>query len=253
MRVCWARGSGGGRNFGDQLGPALLRHHGVKVEWAPAPAAEIITVGSILQKVPPRWRGIVLGTGYMSAGQRTDLSWARVLAVRGDMTRRASRLAAVPLGDPGILVADVYPPRVTKRLGELVVPHYVDQVIGARHRGARVVSITGDPRALVSAIASADVVYTSSLHALIAADALGIPQVLEPHPGVIGGLFKFNDYASAFGERIQPGVSRLTDRAAMVERQAEIRGLYELVARWPASDGFEDARLVLARLPRSST
>jgi pyruvyltransferase len=231
MKVHWARASGGGRNFGDQLGPALLRHFGLMVEWSFAADAELVTVGSILSKVPDRWRGMVLGTGFIRDGMRKDLSRARVLAVRGLLTRRACRLPQTPLGDPGILVGDLYQAGALRDLGEVVVPHYVDDRIARRHPTATIVSITTDPRAIVSAIAAASVVYTSSLHALIAADALGIPQVLELHPAVTGGLFKFSDYASAFGQEIRPGVSHLTDRGAMAERQAEIRGLFAQVAQ----------------------
>ena len=72
-------------------------------------------------------------------------------------------------------------------------------------------------------MAGASVVYTSSLHALILADALGVPHVLEPHEAVIGGMFKFQDYASAFGEEIRPRQERLTDRAAMAQVQAALR------------------------------
>jgi hypothetical protein len=73
-------------------------------------------------------------------------------------------------------------------------------------------------------IAGAALVYTSSLHALIAADALGVPHVLELST-TIGGLHKFRDYASAFGESIEPEKPRLTDRGAMAERQRELRAL----------------------------
>jgi hypothetical protein len=97
----------------------------------------------------------------------------------------------------------------------------------ARHPGATVVPITSDPAVLLGAIAAADVVYSSSLHALVAADALGIPHVLEAHKLVHGGIFKFNDYASAFGETMRSTRVRLTDRTAMAERQGELRMLVE--------------------------
>ena len=227
MKLNWCASCGGGRNFGDQLGPILLRHYGIPVEWAKPAAAEIITVGSILSKVPGGWRGIVLGTGFIKRGMTKDLSHARVLAVRGVLTRRAANLpATVPLGDLGILVSDL-PRDPAPSSGAIAVPHYVDHDLHARHPEARLVPITSDPAALLGPIASADLVYTSSLHALIAADALGVPAVLEPHPLVHGGLFKFQDYASAFGGRIRPGVAYASPRPEMMERQAELRRLVE--------------------------
>src|SRR6185369_8562696 len=144
-----------GRNFGDQLGPALLRHFGVEVEWAPPDKAELVTVGSILSKVPNGWTGTVLGTGFIRAGIARDLRQARVLAVRGAYTRRAARGASgAILGDPGVLIEDLFPGLPERaRDYELVLPHYVDHDLAARHRGARAASIAGDPREMLEAIA----------------------------------------------------------------------------------------------------
>ena len=229
MRLNWCATCGGGRNFGDQLGPILLRHYGFEVEWAKPADAELVTVGSILSKVPPGWRGTVLGTGFIRPSMRKDLSRARVFAVRGIATREACRLPArTPLGDMGILVGDLPRSNVT-HTGPLVVPHTVDHSIADRHPGIPVMPITSDPALIIGTIAAASVVYTSTLHGLITADVLGVPHVLEPHERVHGGLFKFRDYASAFGERMRPGVVRLTPRPAMEERCAEIRSLVELL------------------------
>lgn len=227
MKLNWCASCGGGRNFGDQLGPILLRHYGIPVEWAKPAQAEIITVGSILSKVPGGWRGIVLGTGFIKRGMTKDLSRAKVLAVRGAATRKAANLPpTVPLGDLGILVSDL-PRAEAEHVHALAIPHYVDHDLAARHPDARLVPITSDPATILGAIAAAEIVYTSSLHALIAADALGVPAVLEPHERVHGGLFKFSDYASAFGGRIRPGVPYLTNRLDMAARQAQMRRLVE--------------------------
>lgn len=227
IRLNWCATCGGGRNFGDQLGPVLLRHYGFRVKWSRPATCELMTVGSILSKVPPGWPGTVLGTGFIRPGMRKDLSRARVLAVRGTSTRDACRLPLrTPLGDMGILVIDL-PHEALPSTGTLVLPHTIDHDIAARHPDARVVPMTSDPAALVAAVAAAELVYTSSLHGVVTADAFGVPWVLEPHPSVHGGLFKFRDYASAFGQRIAVGVPSLTPRDAMAERQAELRALVE--------------------------
>lgn len=231
IKVFWCKRCGAGRNFGDALGPLLLRRYGMDVEWSPAPEADMVCVGSILAHVPDGWTGTVLGSGFIRAGVSRDLSRARVLAVRGALTRDACGLPeSTPLGDPGILVDELIADPPTVRRGRLVVPHYVDRTLRWRHVGMRRANIKGEPQALLRAIASAEVVYTSSLHGLIAADAFGVPHVLEPHERVAGGLFKFDDYASAFGETITPGVKRLTDRGAMTRRQAELRAIFQALA-----------------------
>lgn len=227
MKMYWCAHCGRGRNFGDQLGPLLLRHYGVSVEWSPAPEADLVSCGSVLARVPNGWTGTVLGTGFIREGLSRDLSQARVLAVRGALTRDACNLpASTPLGDPAILVDEllVDPPVKTRRA--LVVPHNADRRMRWRHFRTPFASIRTEPQKLLRAIASAERVFTSSLHGLIAADVFGVPHVLEPHDKVRGGLFKFNDYASAFGETISYGVERLTDRAAMTRRQDELRAIF---------------------------
>lgn len=230
MKLNWCIGCGGGKNFGDQLGPVLLRHYGIPVEWAKPAECDIVAVGSILSKVPNGWRGTVLGTGFIQAGMRKDLRYARVLAVRGAFTRKACNLpATVPLGDLGMLVVDL-PRDDATHVDALAVPHTIDGDLLARHPGIAHARATWDIRHLLSTIAAAELVYTSSLHVLIAADALGVPHVLEPHRLVKGGMFKFNDYASAFGQRIVPGKVRLTPREAMAAKQDELRRIVATLA-----------------------
>ena len=221
--------SGKSRNFGDVLGPTLFRHWGFEVEWAPPDTAEIVTVGSIISKLPNGWRGTVLGTGTIRVGLTRNLRRARVLAVRGAYTRDACYLPkSTPLGDLGVLATDLLAaqaPILAHPVG--VLGHHIDRDIAGRHPGAFVIRIRDDPAKIMAELATCKLVYVSSLHALIAADALGIPHVLEPHPGVIGGLWKFHDYASSLGQRIVPGVERLTPREIMAEKQAELRRLVD--------------------------
>lgn len=230
LRVNWCRSCE--PNFGDLLGPRLLRLYGYDVEWAPPEQAGYFTVGSILSKVPAGFTGTVYGTGFIRYGMSKDLRKARVLAVRGVGTRNAAGLSKrVTLGDPGILAPELLPgPHAGPDLGPVVIPHYVDHDILAAHPEAKVLDIRGNPDELISSVARASIVYTSSLHALILADALGVPQVLEPHPKVIGGLWKFEDYTSAFGLHVIPGQERLTPRDAMLERQDVLQSLLRELA-----------------------
>lgn len=223
----WCQSCGRGRNFGDQLGPRLLEHFGIPFRFALPRLADLVSVGSILSKFGQTYSGVILGTGYIAPEMRGRFPAARVLAVRGERTRIAARLPrGTVLGDPGILVTDLVPGLRLAPSHEAVAPHYVDELMAGRHPTARRINVRSDPEPFLTAIASASVLYTSSLHALIAADALGVPQVLEPHPRVKGGLHKFQDYASAFGDTIRPGVPHLTERGAMAERQAALRAAY---------------------------
>lgn len=233
MKTYWCRTCGrDGRNLGDRLGPFLLDRRGVDVEWAPPAEAEVVTAGSVLSKFPTWWTGTVLGTGLIQARMRAPLSRARVLAVRGTLTRDACGLPpSTPLGDPGILIDELLRPDfvVGPDRYTAVIPHYIDHDIARRHPGAVVLDILDDPVDLVEAIAGAGLVIASTLHGLIAADALGVPHVLEL-AATTGGLHKFRDYTSAFDESIEPGVVRLTDRVAMAERRRELRRLLDELA-----------------------
>ena len=226
-RVFWCDHCGRGSNFGDQLGPVLLRRYGLDVAWSAPEEAELISVGSILRRAPHGWMGTILGTGLARPGTANDISRARVLAVRGALTRDEAKLpSSTVLGDPGILVDELLETMPPKRRKAVIVPHYLDRKMRWRHPTKARANILGPARDLLDDIASAEVIYTSSLHALIAADALGVPQVFEPSDKVPGGEFKFHDYVSAFGEKIRPGVKRLTDRTAMAERQAALRSIF---------------------------
>jgi hypothetical protein len=230
----WCRTCGGksGPNFGDALGPRLLFLVGVEAEWAPPDRAKLVTAGSVLSKFKPGWRGTVWGTGFIQAEMTGSLSKARVLSVRGELTREHARLPKkTPLSDPGILAVDLLPEGVLPGVSELLVPHYVDHEMIERHPETPVADICGDPAELLAAIAGASLVRTSSLHAMIAADALGVHHVWEPCERVTGGDFKFNDYLSAFGETIRPNVERLTPRPAMEQKQREARDQLEEIAR----------------------
>lgn len=221
----------GSRNFGDILGPAILRANGITVEWAMPDSAELVTVGSVISKLPNGWRGTVLGTGTIKRGIHRNLSRTRVLSVRGALTRDACNLPGrTRLGDLGILTPDLLAGRSDTCPHPVgVLGHHIDRDIAGRHPGAFVINIRSGVPEVIAAAATCERLYVSSLHALILADALGIPHIFEPHPRVIGGPWKFTDYATSMGlKRIVPYVERLTDRAVMVERQEMMR---DLVAR----------------------
>jgi pyruvyltransferase len=229
VKVNWCDTCGAGRNFGDQLTPILLAHFGIPCTWTTPPHAELVVCGSILSKFPNGWGGTILGTGFIRSGMQRRFPLARVLAVRGEHTRSALGLRrGVPLGDPGLLVGDLVDTERGDRV--MVLPHYVDRALAKRHPEARVLDIRTEPRELIRQIGSASLLYTSTLHGLIAADALGIPHVLEPHGAVHGGLYKFYDYGSALGETIRPHVRRLSSREAVSAAQNRLREAFAKIA-----------------------
>jgi pyruvyltransferase len=229
VRVNWCDTCGGGANFGDQLTPVLLRHFGIPCTWAAPADAQLVVVGSILSKIPSSWTGTILGTGFIRAGMRRNLPLARVLAVRGALTRAALGLPnSTPLGDAGLLATDLVGD-LERGDREMVLAHYVDHALAARHPGALVLDIRTEPHELVRQVAKAGLLYTSTLHGLILADALGIPHILEPHGAVIGHGYKFADYATALGETVRPFRRRLSSRESVALCQERLRQAFALL------------------------
>lgn len=209
MRVCVA----GPDNFGDQLTiPLLERIFGLRAKPVGIRTAEVVGAGSVLEwarETAADFRRLVWGAGFIQEGLHYDGSPLQVTAVRGRLTwERMSGLVDdhTPLGDPGLLVALAYPELQTlpKKYDIGIIPHFVDQNsprIRPYLSDSRIHVIDvlqGVPRVLQE-IAACKLVASSSLHGLIVADALGIPNYWTPlGTGVIGGSYKFRDYYSAF-------------------------------------------------------
>jgi hypothetical protein len=200
-------------NFGDALMPEVLGLFEIAARWSPADKARVVGIGSILEHLPPQYRGIIWGSGLTEARERR-FPHARVLAVRGRLTLGYLGLADnsdVALGDPGLLVADIYPSR--PRTSDLaIVPHFIHQHDGlatrlarAGHYTVRVLDVGQHPASVIRSIAAAGAVATSSLHGLVVADAIGIPAVWfrESRDSPVT-QFKFHDYESV----VTPGRTR---------------------------------------------
>lgn len=146
-------------------------------------------------------------------------------AVRGQKTLEVLKTVGyvredekVALGDPGLLYADLFPEVKTaaKKYDIALIPHRHDQVAALklaevlRVQGYSVVYVDvmlSEPRDIILQIAESRKVISSSLHGIIVADSLRIPNrrlVFEdfascPQCQRSISHFKFADYYSAFG------------------------------------------------------
>ena len=218
---------GSRKNFGDLITPALLLAYGYTPVYEKKHRAELLCTGSILDGVDERFSGQVLGSGLIRDHQ-IRLPRAQFLAVRGELTRERLGLdAGLPLGDPGLLADRLLAQPVAKRYRLGVVPHYADKQDARVHAllqslgdSARLINPEDYPVTVIRQIAACEQVVSSSLHGIIVAHALGIPAVwMQLSESVAGGGFKFHDYASSVGVRLepvelQPGTS-LADLTAM--------------------------------------
>ncbi len=133
-------------NFGDQLSPILLRDlFGARSRAVGMNAADFVSVGSILgwlEESTNPLRPHVWGSGFIEDGGPWGGPTVRVHALRGQLSRERMRAE-----------------------------------IGRRRI---VIDVLGRPRAVAEQIAASGFVLSSSLHGLIAAEALGVPNRWTP-------------------------------------------------------------------------
>ncbi|MFC8798179.1 polysaccharide pyruvyl transferase family protein [Promicromonospora sp. NPDC057138] len=202
-------------NFGDVLGPAIVsRLVGPATRNVAPDGPALLSVGSILHLAPER--SVVWGSGVNGkklAATKDIPDEVSFRAVRGPLTRRflSGQGFEVPevYGDPVLLLADVMPELL--RVGRapvrdvLFVPNFNDKADLSSAPGEYELE-TLDPQDHVDSvllqIASSRFVISTSLHAVIVAEALGIParfvRSAHEHP------FKYRDYLAGTGRAFEP-------------------------------------------------
>lgn len=189
-------------NFGDLLSSAV-----VQKLWNVQPMhvsnrfkGKLLAIGSVVGAAKPN--DIVWGSGLISP-KRVDGAAITFLAVRGPRTR-ANIDGDVPevYGDPAIVLPLIYkPPQVVRGFRIGLVPHYVDRLKSPPDPAVLWIDVQDpDWRATVDRIVSCEMIISSSLHGIVAAEAYGVPAVwVRPQTDIIGGDFKFLDYYESTG------------------------------------------------------
>lgn len=135
---------------------------------------------------------------------------ATIRGLRGPLTLEAFERAGHDvsdvrfLADPGLLIGKIHPDLYDVE----AVPNRVIDIPHYRQRGrvnsdprVEVVDIDADPHTIGEEIRRAELVYTSSLHGLIWAHALGRPVVLTEPPAE-EPRFKYEDYLLSVGQTL---------------------------------------------------
>ena len=198
----------GKRNFGDLLTPAILRQYGLIPVLASPESANLASTGSILGILPSDFSGTILGSGLISRDTELRFPNARILALRGNETKRCLGLSdPILLGDPGLLASTLCA-RVHRKFLLGIVPHYKDldhplawSLARRFRKDVLIINVQRSPAAVIKDIDRCHFILSSSLHGIIVADSLGIPNAWTCFSDrVIGKGFKFRDYYSAFDE-----------------------------------------------------
>lgn len=199
-------------NFGDRITPLLLRHYGLFPVYSSEVDSEIIMVGSILQRFPETYNGMILGAGLLK-DIRLKFSDATILSLRGELTKRNLGIKKeIILGDPGLLAGKIIQKRTQKEYKLGIVPHFLDkdnraivQIYKKYPDNVYMIDVAKPPKMVFEDIDRCEFILSSSLHGLVVADALYIPNAwLVLSNKVARDGFKYYDYASIFGEEYKP-------------------------------------------------
>jgi hypothetical protein len=239
IRAYWWRSVA---NFGDALAPLLLSRFADidRIDWSPVADAEIVSIGSVLEHIPSGWRGYIVGSGRLreSALLKFDPEDAKILALRGPLSARGI-FGSFALGDPGLLANELIEHQ-PKQWDIGILPHWLDTELVPRFKklipareSIKLISAKDDPLEVLRAIASCKKIVTSSLHGMIAADALGIPRRVEVCKKLEkeGGTFKFRDYSASIQTRFEPGKLTEPSRNRVNDARFEIYDAYRELSR----------------------
>jgi pyruvyltransferase len=195
------------KNFGDLVTPYLLNHYGIKPIHTPIDGAELISTGSIIQRASEKkFKGIILGSGIIKDEKRIFPN-ATIIAVRGKLTAdRINAPSNVIIGDPGILISDLIVSKNTNDFKIGIIPHFQDldderisKFIERYISEVLLIDVRNNPIHVADQINKCEYIISSSLHGLITADSLNIPNLrfkLNKRASG-GGEFKFSDYNSS--------------------------------------------------------
>ena len=196
-------------NFGDLLGPEIMRHYGYNVQHAKQETAQVFHCGSVAKLATAG--SVVLGSGVISSYNDVDTR-AHWIWVRGPETR--ARVLACGgtcpeiYGDPALLLPRRASPSRRKHFDLGIVPHYVDHaLVQDLYPNERVINVLNPhPMKVVLAITECRKIISSSLHGIIVAHAYGIPAAWVQFSNALAGDgVKFRDYFRSVGiSDIQP-------------------------------------------------
>lgn len=230
LPVFWWRGLDGGVNLGDELTSILLTEFfGVPNKLSPFDSAALLGAGSILgwtwaranvdSRVPDPKLSVV-GSGFMHPRlDAKELDFLKIYSVRGFLSRSVlpdGVAEGVSIGDPGLLVSRLAKDSPVKTTKYGIIPHisFFDRDSFRERFDALDLSVyidfrTSDLKAVMREMQSCDVILSQSLHGLIIADSLGIPNVWIDHGALHPGAeFKFYDYFSSVGRDFEKVIAR---------------------------------------------
>jgi pyruvyltransferase len=185
-------------NFGDDINPSFFEAlTGARLRFAlDRNKSHVLGVGSVLAIASPY--STVAGSGFLYPPRGRGPRTARLVAVRGALSLAAfDPRDDVYLGDPLALIDQLIDPPSDKTHRFGLIPHVscVGRFSAANGGRLRLIDPALPPWKVAAAIGACEAVFSQSLHGLIVADALRVPNAwIAPAETMAGGRFKFDDY-----------------------------------------------------------
>ncbi len=190
-------------NLGDSLGEViiafLLDQKGIDIDKPISRTKHLYCVGTNIQGAYQS--ATVWGSGiYPPQNKKAEFFQKHcgrkldIRAVRGPLTRKVvlqyGHICPEVYGDPAIVLPMIYNPVVPKVRERLVIPQFIGEVqFRESHPDEYLISMnTNDYKSVINGILASEIVYTSSLHGIILAEAYGVPAVF------FRGLPKYKDF-----------------------------------------------------------
>ena len=200
-------------NAGDAYSADALNwaYPGNEIFNTPEGGKRVLLVGSVAHRAQA---GDLLSGVGCKAELPPAVEWRRVSVhgVRGPRTLAALQRAGADtsnlsfMGDPGLVARAVYPaaasaPQIPNHV--VFIPHFRERHQFRDNNKYKVINIDAPPETVVRQISESEHVYSSSLHGIIWAHALGRPvqavSTLTSEPE-----FKYHDYYESVGLRYRP-------------------------------------------------
>ena len=221
-------------NFGDLITPALLEYYGYPPIFFNPNRAQLVSTGSLIEHLNEDYKGIILGTGAISESTSIEFKKAKVIGLRGALTKKALHIENdIIYGDPGLLASKLIEVRNIKKFKIGFIPHYRDidnehvfRLMKRLKNEITIIDVQNKPLDVLKKMDQCEYILSSSLHGLICADSLGIPNRWIKLSELMGNEFKFNDYYSIFELKARPklisgneSIDELISWTEMIEKE----------------------------------
>lgn len=156
----------------------------------------------------------IWGTGFVKYKEKDSKLYknTKFCAVRGQLSKKrietlVGKELDIPMGDAGILASYLLDDqKIEKKYDVGIIAHYKEKdepifkELCNKFKNSTFIDVQDTPYNVTKKIAECKTIISSSLHGLIIADSLYVPNVhIVVTNNLLGDGFKFDDYYSAYG------------------------------------------------------